>query len=353
MSDLFNVLNQAKQDIKDSFIGTCEALNEGAKQFQQRHTVSDSKLANDYSVHTEKEEVHDSLFVRDEIHSNPKALIATLNAINKICTNYLPVSCKWDWQDITKNIQMPKLAFYLTAPYKLQLKLEIDSVVYFTNPNLTGIESAILKILAKEIVSQVGYLQEQEAHNDNFIKLHNIQTNDQLRKLHYDEDSLIKIAQLFSLVEQYPQARENLKGALNEKIEMATISQLEEQEVIAYYNSCLKHYGLAKFYPSHVTYFDEHGLNRILFIQLRFAKKGGLINFTVNLFEKQIINGKGNEAMLKKLKSEIDNFDMKAKLNEIKVQKPAIYDKEKYLTILNTEMAYFKQISEEIKAQLM
>lgn len=353
MSDLFDILHQAKQDMKDSFVGTCEAIDEEAKSFRARHSTSNHNSTNDYSVHTEKEEIQDSLFTKDVIHSSPKALISILNAINDICTNYVPVSCNWDWQDITKDSRVPKLAFYLTAPYKLQLKLKVDSAPYFINPDSTAIEQSILKALAKEIVSQVGYLQEQAAHNENFVQLHDIQTNDQLRKLHYDEDSLIKVAQLFSLVEQYPEAKENLKGALNEKIEMATISQVEEQEVIQYYNSCLKHYDMAKFYPSHVTYFDEHGLNRILFIQLRFAKKNGLINFTVNLFEKQIMNGKGNAAMLKALKDQIDHFDMNAMLNEIKAQKPTIFDKDKYSEILKAEMTYFKQISAEIKAQLI
>lgn len=353
MSDLFNFLDQAKQDLKDSFIGTCEVIDEETKNFQKKHFSSNANnTTSDYVVHTEKEEVHDSLWAENETHSNPQILITMLNTINKICTAYVPVSCKWDWKDVTSK-GVPKLAFYLIAPYKLQLKIMLDSATFFVNTDAVAIQSVVLKKLAKEIVSQVGFLQEQEAHNENFVQQYNIHTNDQLKRLHYDEDSLIKVAQLFSLVEQYPEARESLKGALNNKLEMATISQLEEQEVVTYYNSCLKHYGMVKFYPTHVTYFDEHGLNRILFIQLRFARKNGLINFTVTLFKKQIMNGNANKAMLKGLKSQIDNFNMEVELNKIREQKPTIFDKEKYSAILTSEMNYFNQISSEISAQLI
>lgn len=353
MSDLFDFLNQAKQDLKDSFVGTCEAIDEGTKSFQKNHfSSSTSSSADDYVVPTEKEEVHDSLWAESTAHSNPQVLIKMLNMINQICIAYVPVSCKWDWKDATSK-GVPKLAFYLIAPYKLRLKVILDSATFFVNTDAVAIQSAVLKKLAKEIVSQVGFLQEQEAHNENFVQQYDIHTNDQLKRLHYDEDSLIKIAQLFSLVEQYPETRESLKGALNNKLEMATISQLEEQEIITYYNSCLKHYGMAKFYPTHVTYFDEHGLNRILFIQLRFAKKNGLINFTVTLFKNQIMNGNANKAMLKGLKSQIDNFNMETELNKIREQKPTIFDKEKYSAILNGEIQYFNQISSEISTQLI
>lgn len=353
MSDLFDFLNQAKQDLKDSFAGTCEAIDEGTKNFQKNHLSSTaSNTTDNYVVHTEKEEVHNSLWAENAIHSNPQVLITMLNTINKICNAYVPASCKWDWKDITSK-EIPKLAFYLIAPYKLRLKVILDSAVFFVNTDAVAIQSAVLKKLAKEIVLQVGFLQEQEAHNENFVQQYDIHTDDQLKRLHYDEDSLIKIAQLFSLVEQYPEARESLKGALDNKLEMAAVSQLEEQEVITYYNSCLKHYGMAKFYPTHVTYFDEHGLNRILFIQLRFAKKNGLINFTVTLFKNQIVNGNANKAMLKGLKSQIDNFNMEADLNKIREQKPTIFDKEKYFAILTDEMNYFNQISSEINAQLI
>lgn len=235
--------------------------------------------------------------------------------LTEVQKEYIPGTVKISWKQDLDNQKVTFIGKYL-------LKIEVD--IWPSDCDTNGL-SSLLIALAKEVVSKIGYLQYQEKINSDLMGtygkgMHYKDEADFLDQLHKSEAYFIRLAQALNLAGNYPEVSKYIQEEIkkgNDNV-FSALTMEEEKSIVKIDQEIIEKYGLASFYPTHITFRDDQGIMKVIYIQLNFATKQGYIRVSVNLLPDMFKNNNFKEVIVSELIHAIDNISLKNTLKIIK-----------------------------------
>lgn len=368
-------LDQTKNDVKDSVIGTSQVIKEkvdkkfGSSKFYKsepaqssnNQQTKDDKVRNAKSkvdVNPKKEVVVGFIQHAPFQHQNAGLLLKIMSTWQEVQDQYLPKSCKCDWID-NSDKGKDAVVVYITSPQDLCIGLNFTPKMFNDVDDSTDMKSlkkVMLSMLPKMIVENISELEFKEQRGYNFLKSNNLDSNFKIKSLHDGEDFFIRMAKALSLIANYPELKDsiNLHESLNAHI--SSLSIQEEGVLIEYYKKFIDEYNLTEFYPFHITYDDENGIKQAVSLEFKFARPTGALTRSINIYPNMLSEGTSldNLILLEFLKNiaKLMKAPFNSLINEVKSNNNQAYSDEQLTKMVKDDLVFYLSVADDVKNKL-
>lgn len=350
-------INQTKNDLKDSFEGTVQVIQEqkAKKDTNATQEADNDQRTNKVDIEPKREVVEGFETNISFKHQNSVLMLNLLVAWNRLLNQYIPKSCDNDWRD-TSVKGRDAISVFLIAPQGLSVKLDLNPQMFANNDDPTDIDALVtsmLKIVPKLLVEQVSELELKEQRGHDFADYNDLDSKLKLKNLHDDEDYFIRIAQAMALISSYP----DLKSAINlhesEKAEIPAFNVKEEGLLIKQYKEFINKYNLTEFYPSHVTYSDSAAIRHSVNLDLKIARPNGVLVRTISIYPKTIINStcKFDDILATeflKMVKKLVSTSKESLIDKIKNKSDQVYEEDKLAQLVEDDLVFYKAMADDI-----
>jgi hypothetical protein len=350
-------INQTKNDLKDSFEGTVQVIQEqkAKKDTNATQEADNDQRTNKVDIEPKREVVEGFETNISFKHQNSVLMLNLLVAWNRLLNQYIPKSCDNDWRD-TSVKGRDAISVFLIAPQGLSVKLDLNPQMFANNDDPTDIEALVtsmLKIVPKLLVEQVSELELKEQRGHDFADYNDLDSKLKLKNLHDDEDYFIRIAQAMALISSYP----DLKSAINlhesEKAEIPAFNVKEEGLLIKQYKEFINKYNLTEFYPSHVTYSDSAAIRHSVNLDLKIARPNGVLVRTISIYPKTIINStcKFDDILATeflKMVKKLVSTSKESLIDKIKNKSDQVYEEDKLAQLVEDDLVFYKAMADDV-----
>lgn len=350
-------INQTKNDLKDSFEGTVQVIQEqkAKKDTNATQEADNDQRTNKVDIEPKREVVEGFETNISFKHQNSVLMLNLLVAWNRLLNQYIPKSCDNDWRD-TSVKGRDAISVFLIAPQGLSVKLDLNPQMFANNDDPTDIDALVtsmLKIVPKLLVEQVSELELKEQRGHNFADYNDLDSKLKLKNLHDDEDYFIRIAQAMALISSYP----DLKSAINlhesEKAEIPAFNVKEEGLLIKQYKEFINKYNLTEFYPSHVTYSDSAAIRHSVNLDLKIARPNGVLVRTISIYPKTIINStcKFDDILATeflKMVKKLVSTSKESLIDKIKNKSDQVYEEDKLAQLVEDDLVFYKAMADDV-----
>lgn len=350
-------INQTKNDLKDSFEGTVQVIQEqkAKKDTNVTQEADNDQRTNKVDIEPKREVVEGFETNISFKHQNSVLMLNLLVAWNRLLNQYIPKSCDNDWRD-TSVKGRDAISVFLIAPQGLSVKLDLNPQMFANNDDPTDIDALVtsmLKIVPKLLVEQVSELELKEQRGHDFADYNDLDSKLKLKNLHDDEDYFIRIAQAMALISSYP----DLKSAINlhesEKAEIPAFNVKEEGLLIKQYKEFINKYNLTEFYPSHVTYSDSAAIRHSVNLDLKIARPNGVLVRTISIYPKTIINStcKFDDILATeflKMVKKLVSTSKESLIDKIKNKSDQVYEEDKLAQLVEDDLVFYKAMADDV-----
>lgn len=350
-------INQTKNDLKDSFEGTVQVIQEqkAKKDTNATQEADNDQRTNKVDIEPKREVVEGFETNISFKHQNSVLMLNLLVAWNRLLNQYIPKSCDNDWRD-TSVKGRDAISVFLIAPQGLSVKLDLNPQMFANNDDPTDIDALVtsmLKIVPKLLVEQVSELELKEQRGHDFADYNDLDSKLKLKNLHDDEDYFIRIAQVMALISSYP----DLKSAINlhesEKAEIPAFNVKEEGLLIKQYKEFINKYNLTEFYPSHVTYSDSAAIRHSVNLDLKIARPNGVLVRTISIYPKTIINStcKFDDILATeflKMVKKLVSTSKESLIDKIKNKSDQVYEEDKLAQLVEDDLVFYKAMADDV-----
>lgn len=350
-------INQTKNDLKDSFEGTVQVIQEqkAKKDTNATQEADNDQRTNKVDIEPKREVVEGFETNISFKHQNSVLMLNLLVAWNRLLNQYIPKSCDNDWRD-TSVKGRDAISVFLIAPQGLSVKLDLNPQMFANNDDPTDIDALVtsmLKIVPKLLVEQVSELELKEQRGHDFADYNDWDSKLKLKNLHDDEDYFIRIAQAMALISSYP----DLKSAINlhesEKAEIPAFNVKEEGLLIKQYKEFINKYNLTEFYPSHVTYSDSAAIRHSVNLDLKIARPNGVLVRTISIYPKTIINStcKFDDILATeflKMVKKLVSTSKESLIDKIKNKSDQVYEEDKLAQLVEDDLVFYKAMADDV-----
>lgn len=350
-------INQTKNDLKDSFEGTVQVIQEqkAKKDTNATQEADNDQRTNKVDIEPKREVVEGFETNISFKHQNSVLMLNLLVAWNRLLNQYIPKSCDNDWRD-TSVKGRDAISVFLIAPQGLSVKLDLNPQMFANNDDPTDIDALVtsmLKIVPKLLVEQVSELELKEQRVHDFADYNDLDSKLKLNNLHDDEDYFIRIAQAMALISSYP----DLKSAINlhesEKAEIPAFNVKEEGLLIKQYKEFINKYNLTEFYPSHVTYSDSAAIRHSVNLDLKIARPNGVLVRTISIYPKTIINStcKFDDILATeflKMVKKLVSTSKESLIDKIKNKSDQVYEEDKLAQLVEDDLVFYKAMADDV-----
>lgn len=350
-------INQTKNDLKDSFEGTVQVIQEqkAKKDTNATQEADNDQRTNKVDIEPKREVVEGFETNISFKHQNSVLMLNLLVAWNRLLNQYIPKSCDNDWRD-TSVKGRDAISVFLIAPQGLSVKLDLNPQMFANNDDPTDIDALVtsmLKIVPKLLVEQVSELELKEQRGHDFADYNDLDSKLKLNNLHDDEDYFIRISQAMALISSYP----DLKSAINlhesEKAEIPTFNVKEEGLLIKQYKEFINKYNLTEFYPSHVTYSDSAAIRHSVNLDLKIARPNGVLVRTISIYPKTIINStcKFDDILATeflKMVKKLVSTSKESLIDKIKNKSDQVYEEDKLAQLVEDDLVFYKAMADDV-----
>lgn len=350
-------INQTKNDLKDSFEGTVQVIQEqkAKKDTNATQEADNDQRTNKVDIEPKREVVEGFETNISFKHQNSVLMLNLLVAWNRLLNQYIPKSCDNDWRD-TSVKGRDAISVFLIAPQGLSVKLDLNPQMFANNDDPTDIDALVtsmLKIVPKLLVEQVSELELKEQRGHDFADYNDLDSKLKLKNLHDDEDYFIRIAQAMALISSYP----DLKSAINlhesEKAEIPAFNVKEEGLLIKQYKEFINKYNLTEFYPSHVTYSDSAAIRHSVNLDLKIARPNGVLVRTISIYPKTIINStcKFDDILATeflKMVKKLVSTSKESLIDKIKDKSDQVYEEDKLAQLVEDDLVFYKAMADDV-----
>lgn len=350
-------INQTKNDLKDSFEGTVQVIQEqkAKKDTNATQEADNDQRTNKVDIEPKREVVEGFETNISFKHQNSVLMLNLLVAWNRLLNQYIPKSCDNDWRD-TSVKGRDAISVFLIAPQGLSVKLDLNPQMFANNDDPTDIDALVtsmLKIAPKLLVEQVSELELKEQRGHDFADYNDLDSKLKLKNLHDDEDYFIRIAQAMALISSYP----DLKSAINlhesEKAEIPAFNVKEEGLLIKQYKEFINKYNLTEFYPSHVTYSDSAAIRHSVNLDLKIARPNGVLVRTISIYPKTIINStcKFDDILATeflKMVKKLVSTSKESLIDKIKNKSDQVYEEDKLAQLVEDDLVFYKAMADDV-----
>lgn len=350
-------INQTKNDLKDSFEGTVQVIQEqkAKKDINATQEADNDQRTNKVDIEPKREVVEGFETNISFKHQNSVLMLNLLVAWNRLLNQYIPKSCDNDWRD-TSVKGRDAISVFLIAPQGLSVKLDLNPQMFANNDDPTDIDALVtsmLKIVPKLLVEQVSELELKEQRGHDFADYNDLDSKLKLKNLHDDEDYFIRIAQAMALISSYP----DLKSAINlhesEKAEIPAFNVKEEGLLIKQYKEFINKYNLTEFYPSHVTYSDSAAIRHSVNLDLKIARPNGVLVRTISIYPKTIINStcKFDDILATeflKMVKKLVSTSKESLIDKIKNKSDQVYEEDKLAQLVEDDLVFYKAMADDV-----
>lgn len=350
-------INQTKNDLKDSFEGTVQVIQEqkAKKDTNATQEADNDQRTNKVDIEPKREVVEGFETNISFKHQNSVLMLNLLVAWNRLLNQYIPKSCDNDWRD-TSVKGRDAISVFLIAPQGLSVKLDLNPQMFANNDDPTDIDALVtsmLKIVPKLLVEQVSELELKEQRGHDFADYNDLDSKLKLKNLHDDEDYFIRIAQAMALISSYP----DLKSAINlhesEKAEIPAFNVKEEGLLIKQYKEFINKYNLTEFYPSHVTYSDSAAIRHSVNLDLKIARPNGVLVRTISIYPKTIINStcKFDDILATeflKMVKKLVSTSKESLIDKIKNKSDQVYEEDKLAQLVEDDLVFYKAMADDV-----
>lgn len=350
-------INQTKNDLKDSFEGTVQVIQEqkAKKDTNATQEADNDQRTNKVDIEPKREVVEGFETNISFKHQNSVLMLNLLVAWNRLLNQYIPKSCDSDWRD-TSVKGRDAISVFLIAPQGLSVKLDLNPQMFANNDDPTDIDALVtsmLKIVPKLLVEQVSELELKEQRGHDFADYNDLDSKLKLKNLHDDEDYFIRIAQAMALISSYP----DLKSAINlhesEKAEIPAFNVKEEGLLIKQYKEFINKYNLTEFYPSHVTYSDSAAIRHSVNLDLKIARPNGVLVRTISIYPKTIINStcKFDDILATeflKMVKKLVSTSKESLIDKIKNKSDQVYEEDKLAQLVEDDLVFYKAMADDV-----
>lgn len=350
-------INQTKNDLKDSFEGTVQVIQEqkAKKDTNATQEADNDQRTNKVDIEPKREVVEGFETNISFKHQNSVLMLNLLVAWNCLLNQYIPKSCDNDWRD-TSVKGRDAISVFLIAPQGLSVKLDLNPQMFANNDDPTDIDALVtsmLKIVPKLLVEQVSELELKEQRGHDFADYNDLDSKLKLKNLHDDEDYFIRIAQAMALISSYP----DLKSAINlhesEKAEIPAFNVKEEGLLIKQYKEFINKYNLTEFYPSHVTYSDSAAIRHSVNLDLKIARPNGVLVRTISIYPKTIINStcKFDDILATeflKMVKKLVSTSKESLIDKIKNKSDQVYEEDKLAQLVEDDLVFYKAMADDV-----
>ena len=350
-------INQTKNDLKDSFEGTVQVIQEqkAKKDTNATQEADNDQRTNKVDIEPKREVVEGFETNISFKHQNSVLMLNLLVAWNRLLNQYIPKSCDNDWRD-TSVKGRDAISVFLIAPQGLSVKLDLNPQMFANNDDPTDIDALVtsmLKIVPKLLVEQVSELELKEQRGHDFADYNDLDSKLKLKNLHDDEDYFIRIAQAMALISSYP----DLKSAINlhesEKAEIPAFNVKEEGLLIKQYKEFINKYNLTEFYPSHVTYSDSAAIRHSVNFDLKIARPNGVLVRTISIYPKTIINStcKFDDILATeflKMVKKLVSTSKESLIDKIKNKSDQVYEEDKLAQLVEDDLVFYKAMADDV-----
>lgn len=356
---LKKVINQTKNDFKDSFEGTVQVIQEQKAKRSSKDTSVAQKVAEQHTsnidVEPKKEAVEGFETNLPFRHQNSDLMLNLLVAWKYLLNQYIPKSCDSDWQD-TSIKGRDTISAFLIAPQGLSIKLNLDPQMFANNDDPTDIDSLVksmLKLVPKLLVEQISELELREQRGHDFVNYNNLDSKLKLKNLHDDEDYFIRIAQAMALISSYPDLKDAINLHESVKAEIPAFNVKEEGLLIKQYKEFINKYNLTEFYPSHITYSDSNAIRHSVNLDLKIARPNGVLVRTISIYPKTIINStcKFDDIIANQFLKMVQKLVSTSKdslIDEIKNKSDQAYDESKLVQLVEDDLIFYKAMADDV-----
>lgn len=356
---LKKVINQTKNDFKDSFEGTVQVIQEQKAKRSSKDTSVAQKVAEQHTsnidVEPKKEAVEGFETNIPFRHQNSDLMLNLLVAWKYLLNQYIPKSCDSDWQD-TSIKGRDTISAFLIAPQGLSIKLNLDPQMFANNDDPTDIDSLVksmLKLVPKLLVEQISELELREQRGHDFVNYNNLDSKLKLKNLHDDEDYFIRIAQAMALISSYPDLKDAINLHESVKAEIPAFNVKEEGLLIKQYKEFINKYNLTEFYPSHITYSDSNAIRHSVNLDLKIARPNGVLVRTISIYPKTIINStcKFDDIIANQFLKMVQKLVSTSKdslIDEIKNKSDQAYDESKLVQLVEDDLIFYKAMADDV-----
>lgn len=350
-------INQTKNDLKDSFEGTVQVIQEqkAKKATNATQEADNDQRTNKVDIEPKREVVEGFETNISFKHQNSVLMLNLLVAWNRLLNQYIPKSCDNDWRD-TSVKGRDAISVFLIAPQGLSVKLDLNPQMFANNDDPTDIDALVtsmLKIVPKLLVEQVSELELKEQRGHDFADYNDLDSKLKLKNLHDDEDYFIRIAQAMALISSYP----DLKSAINlhesKKAEIPAFNVKEEGLLIKQYKEFINKYNLTEFYPSHVTYSDSAAIRHSVNLDLKIARPNGVLVRTISIYPKTIINStcKFDDILATeflKMVKKLVSTSKESLIDKIKNKSDQVYEEDKLAQLVEDDLVFYKAMADDV-----
>lgn len=350
-------INQTKNDLKDSFEGTVQVIQEqkAKKDTNATQEADNDQRTNKVDIEPKREVVEGFETNISFKHQNSVLMLNLLVAWNRLLNQYIPKSCDNDWRD-TSVKGRDAISVFLIAPQGLSVKLDLNPQMFANNDDPTDIDALVtsmLKIVPKLLVEQVSELELKEQRGHDFADYNDLDSKLKLNNLHDDEDYFIRISQAMALISSYP----DLKSAINlhesEKAEIPAFNVKEEGLLIKQYKEFINKYNLTEFYPSHVTYSDSAAIRHSVNLDLKIARPNGVLVRTISIYPKTIINStcKFDDILATeflKMVKKLVSTSKESLIDKIKNKSDQVYEEDKLAQLVEDDLVFYKAMADDV-----
>lgn len=350
-------INQTKNDLKDSFEGTVQVIQEqkAKKDTNATQEADNDQRTNKVDIEPKREVVEGFETNISFKHQNSVLMLNLLVAWNRLLNQYIPKSCDNDWRD-TSVKGRDAISVFVIAPQGLSVKLDLNPQMFANNDDPTDIDALVtsmLKIVPKLLVEQVSELELKEQRGHDFADYNDLDSKLKLKNLHDDEDYFIRIAQAMALISSYP----DLKSAINlhesEKAEIPAFNVKEEGLLIKQYKEFINKYNLTEFYPSHVTYSDSAAIRHSVNLDLKIARPNGVLVRTISIYPKTIINStcKFDDILATeflKMVKKLVSTSKESLIDKIKNKSDQVYEEDKLAQLVEDDLVFYKAMADDV-----
>lgn len=350
-------INQTKNDLKDSFEGTVQVIQEqkAKKDTNATQEADNDQRTNKVDIEPKREVVEGFETNISFKHQNSVLMLNLLVAWNRLLNQYIPKSCDNDWRD-TSVKGRDAISVFLIAPQGLSVKLDLNPQMFANNDDPTDIDALVtsmLKIVPKLLVEQVSELELKEQRGHDFADYNDLDSKLKLKNLHDDEDYFIRIAQAMALISSYP----DLKSAINlhesKKAEIPAFNVKEEGLLIKQYKEFINKYNLTEFYPSHVTYSDSAAIRHSVNLDLKIARPNGVLVRTISIYPKTIINStcKFDDILATeflKMVKKLVSTSKESLIDKIKNKSDQVYEEDKLAQLVEDDLVFYKAMADDV-----
>lgn len=355
---LKKAFNQTKKDLKDSFEGTVQVIQEQKvkRSNKDNPAAQDNDEQRTSTVDMEpKEEVVEGFETNIPFrHQNSTLMLNILVAWNRLLNEYIPKSCGSDWHD-TSIKNRDTLSVFLIAPNGLSVKLDLNPQM-FVNEDLTNADTilaSMLKLVPKLLVEQISELELREQRGHDFADYNNLDSKLKLKNLHDDEDYFIRIAQALALISSYPNLKSEINLHESDNAEIPAFNVNEEGLLINQYKEFISKYNLSEFYPSHITYSDSEAIRHSVNLNVKIGRPNGVLVRTISIYPKTIVNSTcafddiiANEFL--KLVQKLSLVSKDSLIDEIKNKTDQVYAEDRLSQLVEDDLVFYKAMTNDV-----